>query len=67
MKANTLSPAEAEDFEERAGILEFAGKMPRAAAERRALEIVMSKRNQGNTRTSTRTRERHHGNPGGEF
>ncbi|MGE3482887.1 MAG: hypothetical protein AB7K73_16035 [Gammaproteobacteria bacterium] len=39
-----LSPAEREDFEERAAILEFDGGMSRAGAEKYALNIVLKRR-----------------------
>lgn len=39
-----LTPEELEEFEERAGIMEFDGGLPRAEAERRALAGVLEKR-----------------------
>jgi hypothetical protein len=43
-KQPTLTPAEREDYTERAAILEFEAGLPRAEAERRALAIVVAKR-----------------------
>ena len=39
-----LTPAEREDYAERAGILEHDAGYPRPEAERRALAIVLAKR-----------------------
>ncbi len=39
-----LTPAEREDYAERAGILEYDADLSRAEAERRALAIVVGKR-----------------------
>ena len=44
-----LTPAEREDYEERAGILEYEAGLSRPEAERRALEMVIAKRNGGPT------------------
>ena len=40
----TLSQSEREDFEERSAIMEYIGKLPRAEAEKRALEITLQRR-----------------------
>ena len=42
--SGALTPAEREDYAERAAILEFDAGLPRAEAERRALAIVLGKR-----------------------
>ena len=44
MKPAPLTPAEREDFTERAAILEYDAGLTRAEAERRALELVIAKR-----------------------
>jgi hypothetical protein len=44
MKPETLTDAEREEFEERAAILEFDGKMARDDAERLALTLTLAKR-----------------------
>lgn len=44
MKPTPLTPAELEDFTERAAILEYEAGVPRAEAERRAMEMVVAKR-----------------------
>lgn len=41
-----LTPAQQEEFEERAAILEFEGGMSREDAEKRALELTLAKINQ---------------------
>lgn len=43
-KPQPLTPAEREDYAERAAILEYDAGLPRAEAERRAMEMVMGKR-----------------------
>jgi hypothetical protein len=43
----TLSDAEREDFEERAGILEYDAGMPRRVAERRARDLLEARRGKG--------------------
>ena len=43
-KQPPLTPAEREDYTERAAILEFEAGLPRAEAERRAFAIVLAKR-----------------------
>lgn len=60
----SLTKSEREDFEERAAILEYEGRMSRARAEFVAMEIILKKRH---TDTSTTSKESRHGNPGGEF
>lgn len=39
-----MTPDEREEFEERAAIMEFDGKMPRRDAEQLAYEIIKKKR-----------------------
>lgn len=39
-----LTPAELEDFAERAAIIEYEAGLPRAEAERRAMDLVIGKR-----------------------
>ena len=40
-----MTPAQREDFEERAAIMEYDGKLPRAEAERLARQLVVKKEN----------------------
>jgi hypothetical protein len=42
-----LTPAELEDFAERAAIIEYLGNVPRAEAERQAMAEVMTRRSKG--------------------
>lgn len=44
LAACALTVAEQEEYEERAGIIEFDGGLPRPVAEREALRIVLAKR-----------------------
>ncbi len=44
MTVADLSPDEREDYEERAAIIEYEGKLPRAEAERAALVAVLRAR-----------------------
>jgi hypothetical protein len=44
MKPETLTDAEREEFEERAAILEFDGKMSREGAQIVALQLTLDKR-----------------------
>lgn len=44
MTTHDLTPAEREDFEERAAIMEYLGNVPRPEAERMALEDVLAAR-----------------------
>jgi hypothetical protein len=47
IKPAPLTPAEREDYEERAAILEHDAGLPRAESERRAIEMVRGKRAKG--------------------
>ena len=38
-----LTPAEQEEYEERAAIMEFDGKLPRAKAEAEAMRLILAK------------------------
>ncbi len=38
-----MTPEQQEEYEERAAILEYDGKLPRAQAEKEALRLVMAK------------------------
>lgn len=40
-----LTPAELEDFAERAAIVEYLGNVPRGEAERRAMAEILARRN----------------------
>ena len=40
----TLTADEQEEFEERAAILEYDGRLPRARAEAEAMRIILAKR-----------------------
>ncbi len=55
-----LTPAEREDYAERAAILEYDAGLSRAEAERRAVALVLAKRGQSGT-PAARTA----GEPGG--
>jgi len=44
MQPEKLTPAEIEDYEERAAILEFDGRLPRGEAEKLAMMLVLAKR-----------------------
>lgn len=44
VRVDELTPAEREDFEERAAIIEYEAKVPREEAERRALICVLRDR-----------------------
>ena len=39
-----LTPSEQEEYEERAAIMEFDGRLPRARAEKEAMRIILAKR-----------------------
>ena len=45
MSAQPLTPAEREEWSERAAIIEYEAGVPRAEAERQAMAIVLGKRN----------------------
>lgn len=59
-----LTAVEQEEFEERAAIMEFDGRLPRKAAEAEAMRLIIAKRKNGNTGTSRAPKESRHGNPG---
>ena len=39
-----MTPSEQEEYEERAAIMEFDGKLPRAKAEAEAMRLILAKR-----------------------
>jgi len=47
VSAAPLTPAEREEWSERAAIIEYEAGVPRAEAERRAMAIVLGKRGTG--------------------
>ena len=53
----SLSEDERADFEERAGIMEYHGGLPREEAERRVLEIVFERRRLNDENHNTEQRQ----------